>query len=108
MHGPVGEWIRFVTGLIVIPLLAFTLVNVLKNKESLAVIQSNRWTSQDQAVFAEKVWHAIELKANRSDVPPPHVIDRFERLEDDIKEIRESQHRTEDWVRQIYNGGNVE
>ena len=72
-RSPLWSWIRTALTLLLVPIVIWAF-NV---NTRLAVIESNRFTSND----GHKVWRAIDSKADKVDVPPARVIHAIEELE---------------------------
>ena len=79
-----AEWIKFVSATLIFPLAGFTFIWLLSIDRRVTRIEANRFTSADGATLMEK----LNNKADLSNVPPPEVIIRLNRIESDINDLR--------------------
>ena len=90
-NGTASEWIKYlgaVSSLILVVVLAPTITVLLARSVShgsrLAVIEGNRFTAAD----AMRMYAAMALKADKSNVPPPEVTQSLIRLHQDMRDIK--------------------
>jgi hypothetical protein len=77
-NGRVWElWLRVIS-VFILPWMAFVTVLLFSIDKRVAVIESNRFDSQDGL----NVWRELGEKANKDEVPPQWLIDRIERIEE--------------------------
>ena len=88
----VAGWIKFAINVVLAPVVVYMLLTLIALERDVAVIQANRWTSQDQAQVSARMWEAINQRALRSEVPPEWFIDRMDRLELMIQDHIDSGH----------------
>lgn len=94
--GQIIDWMRWVSQVLIVPLLGVAFMMWLNHEDRIdqitltqAVMQGNRFTSQD----GKEVWAAVASletkKANSSDVPPPEVIAALERIDHRLEKLED-------------------
>lgn len=85
-NGKTWEWLWRGMTIIFLPWAVWITLTIMDIKTSIAVIEGNRFTSQDALNMSQ----AISRKVDRDAVPPAWFIDRVDGLEVELREhIRE-------------------
>lgn len=84
-NGQLGQWVRFVSSAILIPAVVALLIWIIAIERRLTAIEANRFTAADGIRLVE----LLNSKADRSEVPPPEVRQRLDRIDKDIQEIKQ-------------------
>ena len=83
-NGAVAEWIKFVSSALVIPMFAFMFIWIISIERRITAIESSRFTTADGV----RMLSLINAKADRSEVPPPWLIESLNDIKSDIRELR--------------------
>lgn len=80
-----AKWIKLLVAILLIPWLSWMSLKVITNDKKIAVIEANRFTSQDGLAL----YQALAGKADKSDVPSAAVVaTALDDLKMEIHELR--------------------
>ena len=79
-----AKWVKFLGATLIFPMAFGLFTWNLSLDRRVTRIEANRFTEADGAALIER----MNNKADRDEVPPPEVVVRLDRLEEDLREVK--------------------
>ena len=76
----VAKWIQLAASILILPVLGWGIFM----ERRVTALEADHLTAKD----AIAIYDRLQLKADRAEVPPPVVIQRLDRLESDVAEVK--------------------
>ena len=84
MNGKAWEWFWRVLSAVAVPWAVWASLMLVDVRERVAVIEGNRFKSQDAFIMMQELHAHLDTKVDRSDVPPQWFMKKVEDLEERV------------------------